>query len=139
VRVVLNVLWFIFGGLITAIAWALVGLVLLITIIGIPFGLQAIKIALFALWPFGRTLVKRATAGAPSLIGNVIWVILFGWWLALLHLLSAVVLGITIIGLPLAAAHIKLIPVSFWPFGREIVPISQLSSAEHSQAVTVGD
>jgi uncharacterized membrane protein YccF (DUF307 family) len=134
-RLILNLLWLVLGGLWMALGWLLAGIVMLILIITIPFGLQAIKIAGFALWPFGRTLVKRGDAGAPSMIGNVIWFLLAGWWLALAHLITAVLLAITIIGIPLAAAHIKLVPISLTPFGREVVPIDSLPA--DSDAVVV--
>src|ERR687891_2393098 len=124
-RLILNVLWLVLGGLVLALGWLLAALVMFILIITIPFGLQALKIAGFTLWPFGRTLVRRPDAGAASAIGNVIWFILAGWWLAIGHLVAAVALAITIIGIPLAAAHIKLIPISLVPFGREVVPIEE--------------
>ena len=107
---------------------------MLILIITIPFALQAVKLASFAFWPFGRTLVRRPDAGAPSAIGNVIWLILAGWWLALAHLITGVLLCVTIIGIPLGLANFKLIPVSLWPFGREIVPIDEVPEGH---AVTV--
>ena len=125
-RLILNVLWLLLGGLVLALGWLLAALVMFILIITIPFGLQALKIAGFTLWPFGRTLVKRPDAGAASAIGNVIWFILAGWWLAIGHLVAAVALAITIVGIPLAAAHIKLIPISLLPFGREVVPIDEV-------------
>jgi uncharacterized membrane protein YccF (DUF307 family) len=136
-RLILNVLWLVLGGLWMALGWLLAALVMFILIITIPFGVQAVKIAGFTLWPFGRTLVKRADAGIPSAIGNVIWFVLAGWWLAIGHLVSAVLLAITIIGLPLAAAHFKLIPISLLPFGREIVPIDDARDAD-GVAVDVG-
>ena len=125
-RLILNVLWLLLGGLVLALGWLLAAVVMFILIITIPFGLQALKIAGFTLWPFGRTLVKRPDAGAASAIGNVIWFILAGWWLAIGHLVAAVALAITIVGIPLAAAHIKLIPISLVPFGREVVPIDEV-------------
>jgi uncharacterized membrane protein YccF (DUF307 family) len=134
-RLILNIIWLILGGLVMALGWLLAGIVMCILIITIPFGLQAFKIAGFALWPFGRTLVKRQDAGLPSAIGNVIWFVLAGWWLALGHLISAVLLAITIIGIPLAAAHFKLIGVSMIPFGREVVPIDEARGAD---GVSVG-
>ena len=77
------------------------------------------------LWPFGRTVVRRPGAGAPSLIGNVLWVVLVGWELALGHIVTAFLLGITIIGIPFAVANLKLVPVSLLPFGRQVVPVSE--------------
>ena len=111
-QVILNILWLLLSGFWMAIAWLGAALLMFLLIITIPFGIQAVKIATFALWPFGRTLIKRPDAGAPSALGNVLWLILAGWWLALGHLVAAVLLAITIIGLPLAAGHIKLVPVS---------------------------
>ena len=99
-RVILNVLWLLLGGLVLALGWLLAAVVMFILIITIPFGLQALKIAGFTLWPFGRTLLKRPDAGAASAIGNVIWFILAGWWLAIGHLVAAVALAITIVGIP---------------------------------------
>ena len=136
-RLILNVLWFVLSGLWMAIAWALAALLMFLLIITIPFGIQALKIATFTLWPFGRTLIKRPDAGAPSALGNLIWLILAGWWLALGHLVAAVVLAITIIGIPLAAGHLKLVPVSLWPFGREIVSIDEARALGAAEAVTV--
>lgn len=122
-RFILNIIWLILCGFWMAIAYLIAALVMFILIITIPFGFQALKMASFALWPFGRTLVKRSDAGVGSAIGNVIWLILAGWWLALGHLITGVALCITIIGIPLGLANFKLIPVSLWPMGREIVPL----------------
>ncbi len=102
-----------------------------ILIITIPFApLMALKMANFAFWPFGRTLVKRPDAGAPSAIGNVIWFLLAGWWLAIGHVITGVALCITIIGIPLGIANFKLIPVSLTPFGRDIVPIDEVAPGD---------
>jgi uncharacterized membrane protein YccF (DUF307 family) len=90
-----------------------------ILIITIPFGIASLRIAAFCLWPFGRVIIRRPDAGAGSAIGNVIWVILAGWWLALGHLITGILLCITIIGIPLGLANFKLIPVSLTPFGRD--------------------
>jgi uncharacterized membrane protein YccF (DUF307 family) len=129
-RIVLNIIWIVLSGFWMALAYLVAALVMFILIITIPFALQAVKLAMFALWPFGRTVVKRPDAGAPSLIGNVIWLVLAGWWLAIGHLISGVALCITLIGIPLGLGNFKMIPVSLWPFGREIVPIGD---------ATVGD
>ncbi len=120
-------IWLVLCGFWMAVGYLLAALVMFILIITIPFALQAVKLASFAFWPFGRTLVKRPDAGAPSAIGNVIWLILAGWWLALGHLVTGVLLCITIIGIPLGIANFKLIPVALWPFGREIVPIDEVA------------
>ncbi len=120
-RLVLNLIWLVFGGLELAIAYALVAVVMMLLIVTIPFGVASARIGLFCLWPFGRTLVRRPEAGAGSVIGNVIWFVLAGWWLALAHLITGAVMCLTIIGIPLGLANFKLIPVSLTPFGREIV------------------
>lgn len=99
-RLILNIIWLVLAGFWLALSYT------------IPFGLQASKLASFALWPFGRTVVRKESAGAGSAIGNVIWVILAGWWLALEHLVTGVLLAITIIGLPLAFANFKMIGIS---------------------------
>src|SRR5687768_8175108 len=124
-NIVLNIIWLIFAGIWAFLGWLLAALIMFILIITIPFGVQAVKIAVFSLWPFGRTLVKRDEAGAPSAVGNVLWLILCGWWLAILHLVTAVAQALTIIGIPLALGSLKLIPISLWPFGREIVSIEE--------------
>jgi uncharacterized membrane protein YccF (DUF307 family) len=121
-RVLLNIIWLIFAGIWTALGYLIAALLMFLLIITIPFGVQAMKLAGYSLWPFGRTVVKKPSAGTGSVIGNVLWVVLCGWWLALSHLLTGVLLFLTIIGIPLALANFKLIPVAFWPFGREIVP-----------------
>jgi uncharacterized membrane protein YccF (DUF307 family) len=121
-RLVLNVIWLVLAGLWLAVAYAFVGILAFILIITIPFGFAAFRIAAFALWPFGRRIVRRADAGAGSTIGNILWIILFGWELALAHLLTGIALCLTIIGIPLGLANFKLIPVSLTPLGREIVP-----------------
>jgi uncharacterized membrane protein YccF (DUF307 family) len=123
--VLLNVIWLVFGGLILALGYALVAVVMFILIITIPFGIAAGRISLSCLWPFGRTLIRRSDAGAGSFIGNVIWLVLAGWWLALGHVITGVLMCLTIIGIPLGLANFKLIPVSLTPFGREIVDLDE--------------
>jgi uncharacterized membrane protein YccF (DUF307 family) len=124
-RLVLNVIWLVFSGFWTAIGYALAALIMFILIITIPFGVAALRIGIFALWPFGKTIVRRPDAGAGSAIGNVVWFVLAGWWLILLHLVTGVLLCVTIIGIPLGLANFKLIPVTFSPFGRDILPIEE--------------
>ena len=131
-RVILNIIWLVFGGIWLAISYLIAGVIMCILIITIPFGLQAFKLASYALWPFGRTVVRKSSAGAGSLIGNIIWVVLAGWWLALEHLVTGVLMAITIIGLPLAVANFKMIPISLVPFGREIVPADRVAGAGSS-------
>jgi uncharacterized membrane protein YccF (DUF307 family) len=136
-RLLLNIIWFVLAGLWLALGYAIAALICFILIITIPFGVAAIRIGLFALWPFGRTVVKRPDAGAGSAIGNVIWFVLCGWWLALGHLVTGILLCVTIIGIPLGLANFKLIPVSLTPFGRDIVPIDAVPAGVQSR-VTVG-
>ncbi len=122
-RLILNIIWLVFGGLWLALGYLLAALVCFVLIITIPFGIAALRIALYALWPFGRTIVDKPTAGAGALIGNIIWIVLFGWWLALEHIVTAIAMAITIVGIPLALANLKLIPVSLLPLGKDIVPV----------------
>ena len=138
-RVLLNVIWLVFGGLLLALGYAVVGIVMCILIITIPFGIASFRIALFCLWPFGRTLIRRDDAGAGSVIGNVIWFILAGWWLAIGHLVTGVLMCLTIIGIPLGLANFKLIPVSLTPFGREIVDIDEAERLGLSTDIAVTD
>jgi len=112
-----------------ALAYVIAGIVMFVLIITIPFALQAFKLAGFMLWPFGRTVVRRPDAGAASVVGNVLWVVLVGWELAIGHLVSAVLLAITIIGIPLAVANLKLVPISLLPFGRIVVPVDDAAAA----------
>src|SRR3954453_6713104 len=108
-----------------------------VLIITIPFGIAAARMALFTLWPFGRTLVRRPDAGSGSLIGNVIWLVLAGWWLALGHLVTGVLMCLTILGIPLGLANFKLIPVSLTPFGRDIVDLEQARRLGYAAQVAV--
>jgi uncharacterized membrane protein YccF (DUF307 family) len=136
-RILLNLIWLVFGGLVLAFAYAVVALVMFVLIITIPFGIASARIALFCLWPFGRTIVRRPDAGAGSLIGNVVWVVLAGWWLALGHVITGVLMCLTIIGIPLGLANFKLIPVSLTPFGRDIVDIEQARRLGYAAQVTM--
>ncbi len=121
-RLILNVIWFVLCGLWLAIGYALAGLLCFVLIITIPFGFAAFRIANYALWPFGRSILPRQTAGVASVIGNVLWILLFGWWLAIGHLVTGAVLCLTVIGIPLGLANFKLIPISLVPLGVRIVP-----------------
>ncbi len=129
-RLILNVIWLVFGGLWLALGYLLAAVISFVLIITIPFGFASLRIASYALWPFGRTIVDKPGSGSGALIGNIIWIVLFGWWLALGHLISAVAMAITIIGIPLALADLKLIPVSLVPLGKEIVPVDQARLSE---------
>src|SRR5438874_1795603 len=129
----LNVLWIVFGGLWMAIAWVVAAVIMAITIVGLPWTRAAFNIALYTLLPFGQTAVSRAAytgredlgTGLLGAIGNLIWLVLAGWWLALGHLITAAVLAITIIGVPFAWAHLKLAGIALWPIGKMIVPMDE--------------
>ncbi len=113
-----NVIWLVFGGFFAAAGYILGGLAMCLTIIGIPFGLQSIKLGLNSLAPFGKELhTDKQAASLLYVIFNLIWLVLFGWEIALIHLSSAAILAITIIGIPFALQHIKLIPIALFPFG----------------------
>jgi len=127
----LNVLWIIFGGLWMAVAWFVAAIIMAITIIGLPWTRAAFNIGVYALLPFGQTAISRTEysgtedlgTGLLGFLGNLIWLILAGWWLALGHLLTAILLAITLIGIPFAWAHLKLAGIALWPIGKIIVPI----------------
>ncbi len=127
-RVILNVIWLVLCGFWLAIAYALAGLIAFVLIITIPFGVASFRIANYVLWPFGRTIAPREDAGVGSMIGNIVWIIFFGWWLAVGHLLTGIALCVTIIGIPLGIANFKLIPISLLPLGVRIVPSDQVST-----------
>lgn len=128
-NVLLNLLWILFGGLWMALAWLLAGVLMAITVVGLPWAGAAFTIAGYTLLPFGRTVVSRAEVtgredlgtGPLGTLGNLIWLLLAGWWLALCHILVAIALAITIIGIPFAWAHLKLVPISLWPIGKTVV------------------
>jgi|SRR5689334_14352839 len=124
-RFILNIIWFVLAGFWMFLAYLLATIICFILIITIPFGIAAFRIGVFALWPFGRTVVHRTDAGVASGIANILWVVLCGWWLTLGHLLTGIALCITIIGIPLGLANFKLIPVSLMPFGRDIVSVEE--------------
>src|SRR5262249_26195469 len=130
-RLLLNILWIVTGGIWMAAGWVIAAVIMAITIIGLPWTRAAFNIALYTLLPFGQQAVSRAEytgyadigTGPLGTLGNVVWLLLAGWWLALGHLIEAVVLGITIIGLPFAWAHLKLAGIALWPIGKMIVPV----------------
>jgi uncharacterized membrane protein YccF (DUF307 family) len=122
----LNVLWIVFGGLYMAAAWLMAALVMVVTIVGIPWARAALTMALYTVLPFGQTVVDRKTgvgSGPLGLLGNLIWLLLAGWWLALGHLITAFLLALTIIGLPFAWAHLKLAGLALWPIGKDVVSV----------------
>jgi uncharacterized membrane protein YccF (DUF307 family) len=122
-RFLLNLIWLLLAGIWMAIAYIIAGIICCILIITIPFGIAAFRIAGYALWPFGRTVEKRRDAGVASFVGNVIWLIFAGIWLALGHIATGILLCVTIIGVPLGIANFKMIPISLMPLGREIVSV----------------
>jgi uncharacterized membrane protein YccF (DUF307 family) len=124
VRIVLNLLWLVLSGIWFFIAYAIAGIVMCVLIITIPFGIASFRLAAYVLWPFGRTVVRRPTAGAVSTIGNVLWFVLIGLWMAIAHLISGALLCLTIIGIPLGIGNFKLAAVAIAPLGKEIVPTS---------------
>ena len=125
-RTIGNILWFVLAGLWLAIGYVVAGILACILIITIPFGIASFRLAGFVIWPFGRTAVWRREAGVMSVIGNIIWVILFGWEMALAHLVAGLLLFITIIGIPFGIASWKMIPLSLFPLGRQVVPIGSV-------------
>ncbi|MFT4087497.1 MAG: YccF domain-containing protein [Gordonia sp. (in: high G+C Gram-positive bacteria)] len=120
-KVILNILWLVLCGFWMAVGYAIAGVVCCILIVTIPFGIASFRIANYALWPFGRTTLRKPTAGAASTVGNVIWLLVAGIWLAIGHITSGVALCITIIGIPLGIASFKMVPLSLMPLGAEIV------------------
>lgn len=128
-RLVLNLLWLVLSGFWTGLMYLVAGIVLCLTIIGIPFGIASFRIGLFAFWPFGRELRRTASAGVGSAIGNVLWIVLAGVWLAIGHAVSGIALCLTIIGIPLGLANFKLIPVAFAPLGRQIISTDAVDAA----------
>lgn len=129
-RTIGNVLWFVFAGVWLAISYAVAGLVMCVTIIGIPFGIQAFKLAGFVVWPFGRTVVASTQrVGFVQTVFNVVWLVLFGWAIFVVHIVSALALAVTIIGIPFAIQGLKLSVLALWPFGRTVVDNQQLTTA----------
>jgi uncharacterized membrane protein YccF (DUF307 family) len=126
----LNLLWLFFGGLWMAICWGIAAVVMAVTIIGLPWARAAFNIAAYTLLPFGQKAVSRAEysgvedvgTGSLGVLGNIVWLVFAGWWLALGHLIFAFILAVTIIGIPFAWAHMKLARIALWPIGKMIVP-----------------
>ena len=126
VRTLLNLIWLIFGGFWLFLGYVAAGLLCCLLIVTIPLGVASFRMASYALWPFGRAVISTPTAGTGSVLANVVWFIVAGWWLALGHLATAFAQAVTIIGIPLAVANLKLLPVSVMPFGKQIVPTDAL-------------
>lgn len=116
-----NIIWIIFGGIIIFFEYVIASFILCLTIIGIPFGLQTLKLAVLALWPFGKEIISNPSSnGCLSIVMNIIWIIFGGIWIALTHLAFGILFAITIIGIPFALQHFKLAGLALTPFGKEI-------------------
>jgi uncharacterized membrane protein YccF (DUF307 family) len=122
-RLILNIIWLVFGGLWLALGYFLAALICFVLIVTIPFGIAAARIGLYALWPFGQAVVDKPGPRPGALVGNILWIVLCGWWLAIGHIATAIAQALTIVGIPLALANLKLIPVSLMPLGKQIVPV----------------
>lgn len=139
-RVILNIIWLVLSGFWLSILYVLAAVLLAITIIGIPFAKQSLKLAGFILWPFGRTLIPAESRHKGiSVVGNVLWVVLAGIWIAIAHLISGCLLCLTIIGIPLGIANFKFAGAALAPFGKEIVNKSDLRVVPEGQAISVPD
>jgi uncharacterized membrane protein YccF (DUF307 family) len=144
VRLILNILWLVLGGIWSAIAWFLVGILAAITIVGLPWARSCFMLANYTLWPFGRDVIARDElygredigTGGLGMIGNVVWFVLAGWWLAVMHLTFAVANAVTIIGIPFAWAHVKLAGASLFPVGKTVESIEVVDEALRSSART---
>ncbi|OLR89868.1 YccF domain-containing protein [Actinokineospora bangkokensis] len=121
-RLILNIVWLVLSGFWMAVGYVIAGIICCVLVVTIPFGLASFRIANYALWPFGRTIETRRDAGAASVVGNVIWVVFAGLWLAIGHVITGALLCVTIIGIPLGIANFKLVPISLMPLGSVIVP-----------------
>lgn len=130
-RLLLNIIWLVFGGFWLALGYLFAGIICCILIITIPFGIAAFRIGIYALWPFGKTVIDKPTSGGLTLIGNVIWLLVAGIWLAIGHVVTAVAMALTIIGIPLAIANLKMVPVSLLPLGKEIVAVDAARRGPH--------
>lgn len=120
-RLLLNIIWFVFGGFWLALGYAFAALICFILIITIPFGIASFRLAGYALWPFGRRVVVSRGAGVMSVIGNVLWVVLLGWELFLAHLVAGALLCLTVVGIPLGVASFKMAVLALIPLGTRVV------------------
>ncbi|HEX2805281.1 MAG TPA: YccF domain-containing protein [Kineosporiaceae bacterium] len=130
-RTLLNLIWLVLSGFWLAVGYAAAGVVMMILIVTIPFGVASFRLAGFVIWPFGRTVVPKPSAGAASTIGNVLWFLLAGLWIAIAHVVTAIPLFLTIIGIPLAIANLKLAAVALAPLGKDIVDVHDPRAAGH--------
>ena len=134
-----NIIWLLLAGIWLALAYAMAGLLNVLIIIGIPFGIQSFKLAGYALWPFGRAVVRKPhTDVSISTLGNVVWFFFGGWFLVLTHLFTGLLLMLTIIGIPLGIANIKMAGLALAPFGKQIVPLSSLRASQVGGQITSG-
>ena len=122
-RTLLNIIWLVLSGFWLFLGYALAALIMVVLIVTIPWGVAAWRIGVYSLWPFGKTVIDKPTAGVWSTLGNIVWVLLAGIWLAIGHITSAIALAVTIIGIPFAIANIKMVPVALLPLGKQIVDI----------------
>ena len=129
-RTVLNIIWLVLSGIWLALGYALAGVVMCLLIITIPFGVAAFRLAAYVLWPFGRTVIRRPEAGAASALGNVLWFVLVGLWMAIAHIGLGIALCLTIIGIPLGVGNFKLALVALAPLGKEIVSVRDPRAVE---------
>ncbi|MGV8847119.1 YccF domain-containing protein [Tessaracoccus sp.] len=125
-RTILNIIWLVFGGIWLAALYFVAGVLACIPIVTIPFGIASFRMARYVLWPYGKAVVAKPGAGFGSGFGNVVWFILFGWWLAIGHVVTAVAQALTIIGIIDAVVNLKMIPVTCFPFGKQIVDRTSL-------------
>jgi uncharacterized membrane protein YccF (DUF307 family) len=135
-RFLLNLIWLVVAGVWLALGYVLGGLLWAITIIGLPYAKASFRIALYALWPFGRTVIRSPSAGRGSMLGNVLWFIFPGWILALAHIVTAFFQAITVVGLPLAYANVKMVPVALLPFGKMIVSNNDITATMREHMVS---
>ncbi|WP_137844210.1 YccF domain-containing protein [Microbacterium sp. 2FI] len=127
-RTLLNIIWLVLSGFWMFLAYMFFGVLLCILIITIPWGIASFRIGVYALWPFGQTIVAKPDAGVGSFLGNVIWVIFAGIWLAIGHIATGIAMCLTIIGIPLGIASFKMVPISLMPLGKDIVPVDSVSA-----------
>ena len=132
VKTILNIIWLVLCGFWMFLGYLVAGVLLCILIITIPWGIASFRIGAYALWPFGRTIVSKPNSGAGSTIGNIIWIIFAGWWLALGHITTGIALCITIIGIPFGIANFKMVPIALVPLGKDIVPTSSLRAGQQA-------
>jgi uncharacterized membrane protein YccF (DUF307 family) len=120
-KTILNVLWLVFSGFWLFLGYMLAAVIMCVLVVTIPWGIASARIGVYALWPFGKTVIDKPTSGLGSLLGNVIWLVLAGWWIAAEHIISGVLLCLTIVGIPFGIANFKMVPVALLPIGKEIV------------------